>query len=145
LSFGFAPAREADFEALLDLSIRTLRADLERLVRFDPARRRARFRESFSAGHTRLILLGGARAGCVTAEPRPGHLELRDFLIEPARQGQGLGGTVLRALLNEDASRPTRLEVLMGSRAARLYLRHGFVRIAEQDFDDLYERPPGLA
>jgi GNAT superfamily N-acetyltransferase len=114
-------------------------------VRFDPARRRARFHQSFAAGHTRLILVGEARAGCVTAEPHDDHLELRDFLIEPAHQGQGLGGAVLHALLQEETARPTRLEVLKGSRAARLYLRHGFRRIAEQDFDDLYERPPGLA
>ena len=114
-------------------------------MRFDPGRRRARFRDSFDAGHTRLILRGEASAGCVTAEPHPDHLEIRDFLIEPAWQGQGLGGAVLRALLNEEPARPTRLEVLKGSRAAGLYLRHGFVRIAEQDFDDLYERPPGLA
>jgi GNAT superfamily N-acetyltransferase len=96
-------------------------------------------------GHTRLILRGGASIGCVTAEPQADHLEIRDFLIEPAQQGQGVGSAVLRALLNEDPSRPTRLEVLKGSRAAALYLRHGFVRIAEQDFDELYERPPGLA
>jgi GNAT superfamily N-acetyltransferase len=104
-----------------------------------------RLRESFDVGHTRLILLGGLHAGCVTAQPRADHWELRDFPIEPAHPGRGLGGAALRALLNEDAQRRTRLEVLKGSRAARLCLRHGFRCIARQDFDDLCERPPGLA
>ena len=49
-SFGFRQATEADFEYVLDLSIRTMRAHLERLGRFDPDRRRARMRRHFEAG-----------------------------------------------------------------------------------------------
>lgn len=50
--FRFHPAAEADFERLLDLSIRVLRADLERVGRWDPERRRARMRESFDPAAT---------------------------------------------------------------------------------------------
>ena len=46
-AFTLRPVGEADFEPLLDLSIRVLRADLERVVRFDPERRRTRMRAGF--------------------------------------------------------------------------------------------------
>ena len=45
--FRLRPVSEADFEPLLSLSIRVLRADLERLGRFKPELRRERFQAVF--------------------------------------------------------------------------------------------------
>lgn len=142
---AFAPATEADFEPLLALRIAVLRADLERLGRFDPARARARFRAGYDPACLRLILRGGARIGCVALRPAADALWLEHFYLEPAWQGQGIGAAVLRRLLAEaDATGlPIRLGVLRGSRAARLYERHGFRSTHEEAWDRYYERPPG--
>ena len=55
----------------------------------------------------------------------------------------GLGTAILKVLLAEaDAlGLPVRLEVLTGSKADRFYLRHGFVKLGEDDIEGNYERP----
>jgi ribosomal protein S18 acetylase RimI-like enzyme len=142
MTFSFRPAAEADFERLLDLSIRTMRPQLEAAGRWDPVRRRARMRAGFDPATMRLIEQDGRLAGCVAVTlPPGGDVELSAFYIEPALQGRGLGAAVLRALLAELAGREIRLEVLKGSPAARLYERHGFRRTGETAHDWLYARP----
>lgn len=139
----FASADESDFERLLDLRIRVMRAQLERIGRFDPARARARFREGFVPAHARLILVDGAVAGCVSLVPGDDGLELMHFYLEPALQGAGIGGEVLRRLCAEADARglPVRLEVLKHSPARRLYERHGFVFTHDDQWDDFLRRP----
>jgi len=141
----FRPAAEADFAWYLDLSIRTLRDQLEALGRWDPVRRRTRARASFDTGELRVIERAGQRLGTVALGIQDDHAEIHSFYLEPALQGQGTGGAILRLLLAEAAAlrpaRPVRLEVLKRSPAARLYERAGFVRAAEQDYDWLYILP----
>ncbi len=140
---AFAPADESDFERLLDLRIRVMRAQLERIGRFDPARARARFRDGFVPAHARLILVDGAVAGCVSLVPGDEGLELMHFYLEPASQGAGVGGEVLRRLCAEADARglPIRLEVLKHSPARRLYERHGFAFTHDDQWDDFLSRP----
>ena len=65
-------------------------------------------------------------------------------LPERRLHGSGLGTTILKALLAEaDATGlPVRLEVLTGSKADRLYLRHGFVATGDGEWDIDYVRLP---
>jgi ribosomal protein S18 acetylase RimI-like enzyme len=139
--FRFRPAAEADFEAVLDLSIRTLRPHLDRVGRWAPERRRARARAAFGQGGFRVIMQDGAMAGCVGVQRHAGHVEINGFFIEPALQNQGLGAAVLASLLAEAGGLPVHLEVLKHSPAARFYERAGFVRMAEQAYDWLYILP----
>jgi len=132
---------EGEFEALLELSTRALRPSLERVGRFDPERRRARFRAAFKDGGLRAIQVGEVLAGCVGVRRHPDHLEIHGFYLDPALQGRGLGTAVLRALLAEAPEMPVRLEVLRHSDAARFYERHGFQRTGEAEFDWLYALP----
>lgn len=143
-AFRLRPVAEADFEPLLDLSIRVLRADLERLGRFDAERRRRRMREGFDPSAMRAIESEGSLLGCIATAEAEDHVELYGFYLEPAAQGRGLGAAVFAALLAELPARPIRIEVLKGSRARRFWERQGFRFVAAQDFDDLMERPaPG--
>lgn len=139
--FRLRPVEEADFAPLLDLSIRVLRADLDRVGRFDPARRAARMRAVFDPRTLSVIEVDGARAGCIGRVPHSGHVEVHSFYIEPARQGRGLGAAVLAAALAPHAGLPVRIEVLKGAPVHRFWEGQGFVRTGEQDHDWLYERP----
>jgi GNAT superfamily N-acetyltransferase len=129
----------ADVEAIAELRAVVMRADLERLGRYDEHRVRQRLRDSFSPQYTSVIEAGGAFAGCVTVRPAEDGRWLEHFYLGPGFQGRGLGSAVLRTLLRQfDADSVTvRLNVLQGSAARRLYERHGFT-VEEQDPIDVF-------
>ncbi len=138
------PAAIDDLDRITDLKDQVMRADLERLGRWDPDRSRRRVRDSFSTRWTSVLLVEGAFAGSVTVRPDEQggrHLEL--FYLAPHLQGRGLGTAVLRRLLAEAdaAGEPVRLVVLQGSAAQRLYERHGFTVVHEDPIDVHMYRP----
>ena len=139
MDISFHTASEDDFEQLLSLRGRVMRESLERIGRYDPARSRERFRDSFEPEFTRLIYVDGAMAGCVLLKDCGDHLQLGNFYIDFAWQSRGIGSQVLRMLLSEADARPVRLGVLKLSPAARFYERHGFVKTHATEFDDYYE------
>jgi GNAT superfamily N-acetyltransferase len=135
----------ADVEAIAELRATVLRADLERLGRYDEHRVRQRLRDSFSTRHTSIIMIDRELGGCVTVRPAEGGQVLEHFYLAPRHQGGGLGSAVLRGVLERADTRGTtvRLNVLRGSGARRLYERHGFVVEAEDPIDVFMVRPPG--
>ncbi|MFF7984461.1 GNAT family N-acetyltransferase [Streptomyces sp. NPDC007901] len=138
------PASVADVEAVAELRAVVLRADLERLGRYDPRRVRQRLRDGFDAAHTWVIEVGGGFAGCVALRPAGDAHWLEHFYLDPAVQGAGVGSAVLRELL-ERCDRDgvvVRLNVLRGSAARRLYERHGFTVEAEDAVDVFMVRTP---
>ncbi|MEU1288152.1 GNAT family N-acetyltransferase [Kitasatospora sp. NPDC005856] len=141
------PAAFSDLERVTDLKDQVMRADLERLGRWDPERSRRRVADAFSTTWTSVLLVEGAFAGSVTVRPdeRGGrHLEL--FYLAPHLHGRGLGTAVLRRLLAEAdvAGEPVHLVVLQGSAARRLYERHGFT-VAHEDAVDVHMYRPAPA
>jgi GNAT superfamily N-acetyltransferase len=138
-AFRLRPATEADFEALLDLSVRVMRADLERIGRFDPERRRARMRAGLPA--LQVIEGDAGPLGCIGLARDAGGLEVHSFYIEPHAQGRGLGRAVLDAALREHPGLPVRIEVLKGSPARRFWEGQGFQVTGEAAFDLLMGRP----
>ncbi|MFG3247612.1 GNAT family N-acetyltransferase [Streptomyces sp. NPDC048187] len=135
----------ADVEVIAELRATVMRADLERLGRYDTHRVRQRLRDSFSPAHTSIIVIDGEPAGCVTVRPVEGRQWLEHFYLAPGRQGRGLGSAVLRTVLERtDAQGVTvGLNVLQGSAARRLYERHGFVVESQDPIDVFMTRPPG--
>lgn len=149
-NWRFAPPSEADFEPLLALRIEVMREHLERVFRYKPSRARRIFRAHFDEPGMRLILIGDERIGCVGFRSEPGCRKIDSFYLERRLHNSGLGTAILKVLLAEaDAERlPVRLEVLTGSKADRFYLRHGFVKLREDEIEAEYERPltsPGAA
>ena len=142
--FRLRPVSEADFEPLLSLSIRVLRADLERLGRFNPEVRRERFRAAFHPAPLSAIEVAGVCVGCIGAEPRTDHLHIHAFYVQPEFQGCGLGAAVLAEVTGRYARLPIRIEVLKGSAALGFWQRQGFGQSGEEDFDLLLERPAPL-
>ncbi|GAA3496563.1 GNAT family N-acetyltransferase [Streptomyces prasinosporus] len=135
----------ADVEVIAELRATVLRADLERLGRYDEHRVRQRLRDSFSARHTSIVMVGRELVGSVTVRPAAGRQWLEHFYLAPHHQGRGLGSAVLRTVLGRaDAQGATvALNVLRGSAARRLYERHGFVVEARDPIDVFMVRPPG--
>ncbi|MGW6490710.1 N-acetyltransferase family protein [Streptomyces sp. NPDC055056] len=139
------PAVAADVEVLAELRATVMRADLERLGRYDGHRVRQRLRDSFSTEHTSIITGDGDVIGCVTVRPAEGAQWLEHFYLAPRHQGRGLGSAVLRTVVRRAEAHGTtlRLNVLQGSAARRLYERHGFVVDSEDPIDVFMVRPPG--
>jgi GNAT superfamily N-acetyltransferase len=138
------PASLADVEPVAELRAVVLRADLERLGRYDGRRVRQRLRDGFAPAHTWVIEVDGAFAGCVSLRPAEDAHWLEHFYLAPRLQGGGIGAAVLRGLLDrcDRAGIPVRLNVLRGSPARRLYERHGFTVEAEDPVDVFMVREP---
>ncbi len=62
-------ASTSDVEAVAELRAAVLRADLERLGRYDEQRVRQRLRDGFDPAHTWVIEVAGMFAGCVALRP----------------------------------------------------------------------------
>ncbi|WP_078973032.1 GNAT family N-acetyltransferase [Streptomyces sp. MMG1533] len=138
------PASVADIEAVAELRAVVLRADLERLGRYDEQRVRQRLREGFDPSYTWVIEVSGALAGCVALRPAKDAHWLEHFYLAPHLQGSGIGSGVLRGLL-ERCDRDdvlVRLNVLQGSPARRLYERNGFTLDTEDPVDVFMVRKP---
>ncbi|WP_329494158.1 GNAT family N-acetyltransferase [Kitasatospora herbaricolor] len=136
-----------DVEVVAELRATVMRADLERLGRYDEHRVRQRLRDSFSTRHTSIIMIDRELVGCLTLRPADGRQWLEHFYLAPHRQGSGLGSAVLRTALELTDARGATvgLNVLQGSAARRLYERHGFVVEAEDPIDVFMVRPPGAS
>lgn len=142
--WSFGTTDEADFEPLLAIRIDVMREHLERVFRYEPSRARRIFRGHFDEPGLRLILLGGERVGCVGFRRTADEIKIDSFYLDRRLHGSGLGTRILKVLLAEAdaAGLPVRLEVLTGSKADRFYLRHGFVKLKEDEIEGHYERPP---
>jgi GNAT superfamily N-acetyltransferase len=139
----FGTPGEEHFEPLLELRIAVMREHLERVFRYKPSRARRIFREHFDEPGMRLILVGEEIAGCVGFRIGAAEIKLDSFYLQPHHHNTGLGTAILKVLLAEadTLGLPIRLEVLTGSKADRFYLRHGFVKVAEDAIEGEYERP----
>jgi N-acetylglutamate synthase-like GNAT family acetyltransferase len=137
----FRPATEADFEYVLDLSIRTMRTHLERIGRYDPERRRARMRQHLDAGSLHMIERDAATLGCCGLYDRGERMELHSVFLEPALHGRGLGADIFAALRAAHPGRAWWIEVLKESPARRFWERQGFVLTGEAPFDWILEHP----
>ena len=140
----FAPVAAADFDSLAELRVAAMRASLEHLGRFDPVRARERLRNSFYPEHTHRVLCDGVPVGFYTFRSVPEGLRIDHLYLHPDAQNRGLGGRVLASLLNaaDRQCLPVFLGALRDSASNRFYLRHGFTKIAESEWDISYRRPP---
>lgn len=77
---------------------------------------------------TRMIDVDGVVVGFVRVERHPDHDWLDLVVIDPARQGRGLGTAVMTVLIGEARGRGValRLSVYRTNPARRLYARLGF-------------------
>lgn len=141
MDIAFCPATAADAAYLEGLNERAYRELGERHYgNWDSAYQRQRFRNKLASASFRLIQVDGVRVGAVWTLEQDGFSVLRDLILEPEHQRQGIGSRVL-ALVTDEADRarmPMRLHTLVSNAAQRLYLRHAFVETRrDEDFVDM--------
>ncbi|WP_333739158.1 GNAT family N-acetyltransferase [Streptomyces sp. IBSBF 2806] len=137
-------ATAEDVEPVAEVRAVAMRADLERLGRYDEHRVRQRLRDAFVPAHTWIVELDGVLAGCVALRPGDDAHWLEHFYLAPRAQGRGIGTAVLREVVEsaDRAGRRLRLDVLRGSAARRLYERHDFTLDHEDAVDVFLVREP---
>jgi GNAT superfamily N-acetyltransferase len=141
-AFAFEPTSSHDLEALVGLRLRAMRESLERMGRFDEQRVRERLAATFDPAQTQHIVCDGRRVGFIALLKLPHALKLDHLYIEPACQSRGLGHQAMQwALAQADAAQlPIELTALKRSASNRFYLRHGFVALAQTEWDTHYRR-----
>jgi ribosomal protein S18 acetylase RimI-like enzyme len=140
---GLRPVTAADTDFLLDLYAAHRADELDQVV-WPPGQREAFVRMQFQAQDTEyrrtnphgsfdVVLVDGQEAGRLYVDRRPGDLRVVDISLAPAYRGLGIGGRLLRELMDEAAGsrRRVSIHVEVHNRAARLYARLGFV-VAEE-------------
>jgi ribosomal protein S18 acetylase RimI-like enzyme len=140
----YEPATPADLDALVALRIEAMQESLERIGRFDPARARERFAASFEPACTRHILVDGQRVGFVVVKQQADGLLLDHLYLQPAAQHRGVGARVLREVLADADAQglPVHVGALRESAANAFYVRHGFRRVGEAEWDLYYRYDP---
>ncbi|ARP85172.1 hypothetical protein CAL13_02270 [Bordetella genomosp. 9] len=141
----FRPATPADVPALLALRRATMGAHLERAnAPRDEAALLARV--NYRLEDALLVYEGEELAGLFKVSRTPGEWKLIQVQIAPHRQGQGLGGHLVRGLQAEAAAAGCAivLDVLKDNPARRLYERCGFVVVGETELEyEMRWRPRG--
>jgi len=102
------------------------------------------YQEHFPHARFDVILLDGRRAGRLYVDRREDEIRIIDITLLPKRRGQGIGGGLIRSLLDEAAGlgRPVRIHVEHYNPAMSLYRRLGFVKIGDTGVYDLMEWTP---
>ena len=139
---GFGEVSAGDFDEVLELRLAAMKESLERAGRYDPQRARERLKDSFHPQHSRFILLDSGRIGFQSFRPTDEGFHLDHFYIHPLCQGLGIGSHVMGLLIShaKEKRRPIRVAALRGSGANEFYLRHGFVKLSEEEWDIHYVR-----
>lgn len=90
-------------------------------------------REELQSMHVLKAVAGEALVGSVRARVQDGVGHIGRLIVEPQRQGRGIGSALLRAI--EELLDCTQFELFTGSRSEgniRLYRRHGYEVIGTQ-------------
>jgi ribosomal protein S18 acetylase RimI-like enzyme len=112
-------------------------APLEALVRMQFNAQRSGYRQQYPASEDSLILIGGEPAGRLWLDDSSSvSSHVLDVAVLPEHQGRGLGGAVLRYVI-ERASRAGKAVTLqvarMNVRALEFYRRLGFTATGEDE------------
>jgi GNAT superfamily N-acetyltransferase len=134
-------ATESDGKALAEIRAAAMEPSLLAAGRFDENRVRSRFLESFEPENTYKILVKGELMGFYALLKKEDHYDLSHLYIKPQFQNSGLGRGVIHNIfgLAKSEGLPVRLGALKGSRSNDFYLKNGFIKTHEDEFDIYYE------
>jgi ribosomal protein S18 acetylase RimI-like enzyme len=104
------------------------------------------YQEHFADAAFEIILLDEQPIGRLYLAYSPDELQIIDIALLAKQRGQGLGTTILGAILSEGQrlGQPIRIHVEQFNPALRLYRRLGFCQIADDGVYYLMERVPNV-
>jgi ribosomal protein S18 acetylase RimI-like enzyme len=101
------------------------------------AAQRQWYETAYPQSDYQIAMLDGLPVGRMIVQRQPDAVTLVDISLMPEHRSRGIGGRLLRDLLDESGRQglPVRLQVLKNNPAARLYERLGFDKTGE---DQMY-------
>ena len=137
MKYTVIQASDIDGPELAELRVVAMKPSLEAVGRFDPNRARERFISGFSSLSTWKILINNQTVGFYTYELKEDHIWLSHLYLHPERQNLGVGGRVLDQIKSMAAKHncPVRLGALKQSRSNDFYIKHGFKRTHDEEWD----------
>ena len=100
------------------------------------------FRKAFRVENTRVVMMGGRRAGYLSVRPEAGAAYLENIQLSARWRGKGIGTQLLTRLIAEHPTVSLRLTTFADNPARRLYQRLGFVVVERHGMTLHMERPP---
>lgn len=103
------------------------------------------YQDQFSDAEFSLVLLNGEPGGRLYLDRREDEIRVIDIALTPEHRGKGLGGKLMRNVLDEAGSdgKAVRIHVERNNPALRLYDRLGFEHVEDQGPYLLMEWRPG--
>jgi GNAT superfamily N-acetyltransferase len=123
------PATDADIDFSFRLHKASFREYVAEVWGWDEADQREIHDRNFDPGRVQIITEGGVEIGRLDIDDADGEIFIRLIELMPSHQGRGIGGDLIRSLLNRAAAdgKRTALNVLaVNRRAHALYVRLGF-------------------
>lgn len=107
----------------------------------------SRHYETYEDTSFEVVLVDGEQAGRLIVARWPEELRVVDVALLPEHRGRGIGGELMRELVEEADQRgvKTSIHVERFNPARRLYDRLGFEPVSETDVYLLLERPPAAS
>lgn len=133
--FRLRPITEGDREPLYALHCSAMRSYVEATWGWDEDVQREFWTRTAHAD-VQVIERDGAIVGYLDVQERPDHIDIVNIVVDPRAQGTGIGGTVIRQIIDNAGARgmDVRLQVLkVNPRAKALYERMGFEPDGESD------------
>ena len=145
--YALRPETDDDLPFLLRLYASTRKAELALATGWTADQKRAFIAQQFAAQrhHYRSWIAGcafdvierhGRAIGRLYVQERAEGLHLVDIALLPPRRGKGVGGAILRALIDAASAAGTGVSLFVDRRnpAMRLYSSLGFIQIGETEF-----------
>jgi len=101
---------------------------------------RQHYRREYPGARFDIVERDAVRIGRLYVHQRPDEIRVMDIAMAPAARNQGLGGALLRAILDEgrQSRRPVTIHVERFNPARRLYERLGFRSVGGESDESIY-------
>jgi ribosomal protein S18 acetylase RimI-like enzyme len=144
------PEEESDLPFLMALYRTTREQDLllvawseeqkSAFVAMQFSAQRQHYRRTYPGARFEIIERGASSIGRLYVHERSDEIRIIDIVVAPEARNQGIGGALLRALLDEGrrSRRPVTIHVERFNPARRLYDRLGFRGVGGEPDDSVY-------
>jgi N-acetylglutamate synthase-like GNAT family acetyltransferase len=139
MDFKTIQALDEDKEQLAELRVLAMKKSLEAIGRFDPKRTRLRLLDNFSKSDTWKIHINNKLSGFYVLKNKKFHILLDHLYIHPMFQGNGIGSKIICHIV-ENNSLPIHVGALRNSQSNSFYIKHGFKKVDEDEWDIYYIR-----